>query len=182
MEPLKGKLVRLRALEPEDEDLLLRWENDPAIWQVSNTFSPFSRHILRQYLAQAHLDIFQAKQLRLVIEILETGQPVGMIDIFDYDPFHQRAGIGILIGEQDQRNKGYAGDALATLLHYAFTVLLLHQVYCSIDATNSISLRVFQKAGFRITGNKESWNRGRDGYSDEWFLQILYPEWSSKTV
>ena len=178
MEALKGKLVKLRALEPEDEGILLRWENDPAIWQVSNTFSPFSRHILRQYLAQAHLDIFQAKQLRLVIEIQETLQPVGMIDVFDYDPFHQRAGIGILISEPDQRNKGYAGDALATLLHYAFTVLLLNQVYCSIDEINTISLRLFQKAGFRITGNKEAWNRGKDGYSNEWFLQITYKDWS----
>lgn len=178
METLQGKFIKLRALEPEDEDLLLKWENDPAIWQVSNTFSPFSRHILRQYLAQAHLDIFQAKQLRLVIETIDPVIPVGMIDLFDYDPFHQRAGVGILIGEPDQRGKGFAGDALATLLRYAFSVLLLNQVYCSIDETNSISLKLFQKTGFRVTGKKQDWNRGPEGYSSEWFLQITYKDWS----
>lgn len=182
METLQGKFIKLRALEPEDEDILLKWENDPAIWQVSNTFSPFSRHILRQYLAQAHLDIFQAKQLRLVIETMDPVIPVGMIDLFDYDPFHQRAGVGILIGEPDQRGKGYAGDALATLLRYAFSVLLLNQVYCSIDETNTISLKLFQKAGFRITGKKQDWNRGSEGYSSEWFLQVTYKDWSQMAV
>ncbi|HBB90732.1 MAG: hypothetical protein A2X22_11455 [Bacteroidetes bacterium GWF2_49_14] len=179
MEPLIGKLIKLRAIEPADEDLLFRWENDTLNWQVSNTFAPFSRRILKQYLEQAHLDIFQSRQLRLVIETAEPLKPVGMIDLFDYDPFHQRAGIGILIGDPDQRGKGYALDALHALNRYAFKVLMLRQVFCSIDETNQISLSLFQKAGFRITGRKEQWNRGSEGWTDEWFLQITYTDWAA---
>ncbi len=178
MEPLQGSVVRLRAIEPEDEDLLYRWENDQRIWQVSNTLSPFSKKILRDYLSQAHLDIFQAKQLRLVIEATETGKAVGLIDLFDFDPHHQRAGIGILIGDAEEWGKGYAKDALRVLLKYTFTILLLNQVYCSIDESNSISLNLFKNAGFRITGIKEKWNRSFTGWSNEWFLQMTSEDWS----
>lgn len=181
MEYLQGKQIRLRAIEPEDEDLLFKWENDPEIWQVSNTLTPFSRLVLRQYLSQARLDIFEAKQLRLVIETTKPSKPVGLIDLFDFDPFHQRAGIGILIGEKAERGKGYASDALGTLLHYCFGILLLNQVYCSIDESNEMSLNLFQKTGFRVTGRKEKWNRNLKGWSDEWFLQITRDDWSERT-
>lgn len=179
MEPLHGSLIRLRAIEPSDEDLLFKWENDQKFWQVSNTITPFSRYILRQYLDQAHLDIFQVKQLRLVIETIETDKAVGLIDLFDFDPHHQRAGIGILIGESSEWGKGYAKDALRTLLKYTFTVLLLNQVYCSIDESNTASLSLFKNAGFRVTGIKEKWNRSYSGWSGEWFLQMTIEDWSS---
>ena len=179
MQPLQGILIRLRAIEPEDEDILFHWENDQKIWQVSNTLTPFSRQVLRQYLEQAHLDIFQAKQLRLVIEAIEPEKPVGMIDLFDFDPHHQRAGVGILIGESAEWGKGYAKEALKILLKYVFTVLLLNQVYCSIDELNTASLNLFKNAGFRITGIKEKWNRSFTGWSNEWFLQITSDDWSA---
>lgn len=178
MESLQGVQVRLRAIEPEDEHILFKWENDQKIWQVSNTLTPFSHHILRQYLDNAHQDIFQAKQLRLVIESIETDKPVGLIDLFDFDPHHQRAGIGILIGESTEWGKGYAKESLRILLKYVFTILLLNQVYCSIDETNTISLNLFKNAGFRITGIKEKWNRSYTGWSNEWFLQITAEDWS----
>ena len=179
MESLKGSRICLRAIEPGDEDLLYKWENDQGYWQVSNTLAPFSRHILRQYLDQAHLDIFQARQLRLVIETADSGKPVGLIDLFDFDPHNQRAGIGILIGESAEWGKGYAKDAIRVLLKYVFTVLLLNQVYCSIDESNIASLNLFKNAGFRITGIKEKWNRSFSGWSNEWFLQINAEDWSS---
>ncbi|MFA5814682.1 MAG: GNAT family protein [Bacteroidales bacterium] len=179
MEPLQGTRIRLRAIEPVDEEILFKWENDQKFWQVSNTLTPFSRHILRQYLDHAHLDIFQARQLRLVIEAKDSDKPVGLIDLFDFDPHHQRAGIGILIGESVEWGKGYAKDALKILLKYVFTVLLLNQVYCSIDESNTASLNLFKNAGFRITGIKEKWNRSLTGWSNEWFLQITSDDWSA---
>jgi diamine N-acetyltransferase len=177
MNHLEGRLVRLRAIEPEDENILYQWENDPQSWRVSNTLAPFSRLVLRQYLAEARLDIFEAKQLRLVIEINEASKSIGLIDLFDFDPFHQRAGVGILIGDKAERGKGYAADALSVLIDYCFSYLMLNQIYCSISESNAVSLHLFQKAGFRITGKKEKWNRGFAGFTDEWFLQILREDW-----
>ena len=94
---LKNHIIKLRALEPEDIDILYRWENDTDVWKVSNTIAPFSKYILRQFIENQKYDIYETKQLRLIIEALETQKPVGTIDLFDIDPYNLRAGVGILI-------------------------------------------------------------------------------------
>ena len=141
--------IALRALEPSDIDLLYNWENDPDNWRVSNTITPYSKHILKKYLENSHLDIYQTKQLRLMIDLkdknLKTIKTIGTIDLFDFDPYHNRAGIGILIGDKSERKKGYASAALENLVHYAFHTLQLNQIYCNILTDNKESLILFQK-------------------------------------
>ncbi|MDM8158778.1 GNAT family N-acetyltransferase [Labilibaculum sp. K2S] len=175
MQILEGKSIRLRALEPTDLKLLYKWENDSTIWEVSHTLKPFSIFILKQYLESSHLDIFETKQLRLVIELIETNTPIGLIDLFDFDPFHQRAGIGILINETENKNKGFASEALQILCNYAFSTLQVHQLYCNITASNEVSLRLFTKQGFEIIGNKKDWIRSKNGWIDEYSLQKINP-------
>ena len=175
MDILHNETVSLRALEPEDLELLFRWENNSSIWHVSGTLVPFSKHLLRQYLENAGKDIFEQKQLRLIIELNEQARPVGAIDLFDFDPFHRRAGVGILIAGKGDRGKGYAREALDSLKEYSFKVLKLHQLWCNIGSDNQSSLRLFITAGFRIIGEKKEWNfTGRD-FQDELLLQCIDP-------
>lgn len=164
--------IRLRPLEPEDLEILYQWENDPAIWQVSNTRVPFSRYILKQYIAESHRDIFATKQLRLIIEDL-AGQDIGTIDLFDFDPFHQRAGIGILIYNKDNRGKGLATDTLHLMSTYAVEVLSLHQLYAHITVDNQASIHLFKKLGFQLAGVKKDWIKTREGWLDEEIYQKI---------
>ena len=124
---LRGEKIFLRALEPEDLDFLYALENDPDIWEVSGTLTPYSRKVLSQYLEGAHRDIYEVRQLRLAI-CTPDNTCVGMIDLFDFDPRHLRAGIGIVISEGSNRNKGYGSEALSLICAYGFRVLGLHQV------------------------------------------------------
>lgn len=173
MKLLEGTLIRLRAPEPEDLEYFYKWENDSDIWLISNTITPFSRYILKEYIATAHLDIYENKQLRLMIDTLDGMGTIGSIDLFDFDPYHNRAGVGILIGEESDRGKGYADDALKVLINYAFAVLKLHQLYCNIGSENQKSLRLFQNNGFSVVGEKKEWNRGMRGWQDEYLLQLI---------
>lgn len=176
MELLTGELIRLRAVEPQDIERIQEWENNTKVWHVSQTFAPFSRFTIEQYIQTAQLDIFEAKQLRLIIETVgETATPIGAIDLFDFHPHHKRAGIGILINDEKHRGKGYATDALNTLIHYAFSRLELHQLYCNITASNLNSLKLFKKAGFVESGRKREWLRMQNQWEDEIFLQLLNP-------
>ncbi len=174
MHILENRNISLRAPEPEDLDLLYIWENDPSIWQVSGTLVPFSRYVMKQYLEHAVQDIFQAKQLRLIIQLKSNHRPVGAIDLFDFDPHHHRAGVGILIAEASNRRKGYAREALETLLEYCFQVLHLHQLYCNIAAANSASMKLFKEAGFLESGRKKDWLFDGSGYEDELMFQKIY--------
>ncbi len=162
--------IQLRALEPEDLEFLFKIENDTSFWEVSGTKTPFSKYILKQYIANSHMDIYEAKQLRMVIETKQ--KPIGLVDLFDFEPQHQRAGIGILI-DSDYQHKGYASLALELMLDYSFTILQLHQVYANIETKNIASIKLFTKAGFELVGIKKQWNKIPKGYQDEALYQLI---------
>lgn len=169
---LEGRTTRLRALEPGDIDLMYAWENDTAVWSVSGTLAPFSRHTLERFIQEQQFDIFQTRQQRLFIETL-GGIPVGALDFFELDPINRRAGIGILIHDDALRGKGYASDAVETACRYAREVLNLHQLWCNVGADNEASLRLFRSAGFAEVGVKRDWLWRPDGYGDEILLQKI---------
>jgi diamine N-acetyltransferase len=169
---MNGKAVKLRAVEIADLDLLYKWENDSSVWHISNTTTPFSRYLLEEYIANANLDIYSTKQLRLMIEQHETRTTIGCIDLFDFDPLNRRAGVGILICSE-QRNKGLASEALQLLINYGFDILNLQQLYCNILSDNSNSLKLFEKFGFEKVGLKKKWILMNDLWFDEYMLQLL---------
>lgn len=174
MEILSGKNLQLRAPEPEDLDYLYQWENDPEIWQVSNTLAPFSRFTMKSYIESANLDIYAAKQLRLMIDLKGlTPLTIGTIDLFDFDPYHNRAGIGILIGDKKNRRQGFAEESLGLLINYCFQVLFLHQLYCNISSNNMASISLFQKKGFVKTGEKKDWLKTINGWENEDLYQLI---------
>ncbi len=168
----KGNIM-LRAPEPEDVDFLYQMENDNRLWHLSNTLTPFSRFDLEQYVLLQDKDLFSVKQARFIIVLKnEDHEPVGTVDLFDFEPQHQRAGVGIMVMEQ-YRNKGVATTALEVLIEYAFNHLGLHQLYCNIEEDNHLSLKLFQKTGFEICGKKIEWNRRGDRWINEYLLQLI---------
>ncbi len=172
---MKQIKIKLRAIEPSDIDLIYSWENNPEVWDVSNTLIPFSRHTLEQYiLSTQNLDIYIGRQLRLMVDAYENDSPktVGSIDLFDFDPAHLRAGVGILI-DGKERQKGYATEALKELIVYASSILHLHQLYCNILSSNHFSLKIFQSLGFSIIGLKKEWLKLNNSWQDEYMLQLL---------
>ena len=102
---LKGKQIYLRALEPEDLEFIHLIENDETIWEISNTITPYSKYVIRQYLENVHKDIFEVKQLRLAI-VNSKHITLGLIDLYDFDFKNKRAGVGIIVKDIDQRQKG----------------------------------------------------------------------------
>lgn len=169
---LKGKHIYLRALEPDDLDFVYDIENDETIWEISNTIAPYSKHVLTQYLANAHQDIFEAKQLRLVISNYDN-IAVGMIDLFDFDFMNKRAGVGIIVKQAENRKKGFGCEALKLLSQYCKSHLDLHQLYCNISEENEASLKLFQNQGFEIIGLKKDWNFINGAFKNEYVLQRI---------
>ena len=169
---LANDIITLRAIEPEDIELLYSWENDPEIWEVSHTLVPYSKYILALYIKNSDKDIYETKQLRLMIDTNE-GKTVGAIDLFDFEPHHSRVGVGLLIHNKEDRSKGYASEALDLLISFCFKKLNIHQLYANIESRNKISLGLFEKHGFRICGTKKEWLRTDSGWKDEMMLQLL---------
>ncbi|WP_303318960.1 GNAT family protein [Flavivirga abyssicola] len=169
---LKGENIYLRALEPEDLEFIHTIENDETIWEISNTITPYSRYLIKQYLEQAHKDIFEVKQLRLVISSYKD-ESLGMIDLFDFDFKNSRAGVGILVKEAGNRGKGYGKEALKLLIDYSFSHLGLHQLYCNISEENKVSITLFTNQGFKEIGLKKDWIHNNGTYKNEYLFQLI---------
>jgi len=167
---LKGNNIVLRALEPEDLDFLFETENNEDFWEVSGTTAPFSKFVLKQYIANAGQSIYEALQQRFVIEV--NKQPVGMIDLFDFNPDHRRAGIGILILPNFE-GKGYAKEALKLIINYSFNTLQLHQLYANITSDNTRSIQLFSTLSFTQIGCKKDWILSNTTYKDELLFQLI---------
>lgn len=173
MQALKGKHISLRALEPEDLDFLYQLENNNEIWEISGTVTPYSKDVLRQYLQNAHRDIYDVKQLRLAI-CTNKKVIIGLIDLFDFDPKNRRAGIGIVVLENSHRNKGVGGEAITLLQDYAFSSLDLRQLYANVGSENATSIHLFKKMGFTEVGVKKDWLLSNGSFKDEILFQKIH--------
>lgn len=175
MTTLQGNTIYLRALEPEDLEFIYAIENDESIWEMSNTQTPYSKFLIKQYIKNAHQDIYEAKQLRLAICIKQTHKAIGLIDLFDFDAKNRRAGIGIIIQENAERSKGYGKEALKLLIDFSFKKLQLHQLFANIAVNNEPSLRLFATFDFQKIGIKKDWNFIDNQYQDEAIFQLINP-------
>lgn len=173
MNTLKGKNIYLRALEPNDLEFVYAMENDQSIWEVSNTQTPYSRFLIKQYLENAHQDIYEAKQLRLAICQDQDFPAIGLIDLFEFDPKNRRAGMGIVIQSDQKRNQQIGSEALELLIQFSFYDLNLHQVYANIGTENSASVALFTKFGFQKIGIKKDWVLVNGVYQDEAIYQLI---------
>ena len=172
---LENKWMRLRATEPEDLELLYRWENDTLQWHLGNANAPFSRYTLKQYLAESNQDIYSDRQLRLMITLREQEKTIGAADLYDFDPFHLKAAVGILV-EASEREKGYGLQALQLLEEYAFRFLRLRQLYAFVPVTNRASVHLFEKGGYEVAGTLREWVRQDELFTDVLLMQRINPE------
>lgn len=170
---LKNKAIVLRAVEPEDLEILYRWENSTVLWYHGNTLAPYSKLVLRQYINDSlEMDIYQSKQLRLMIDLVEEKTTIGTIDLYDIDAHNRRAGIGILI-DDDYRRRGFAKQALELMSNYAFDFLYLHQIYAYIAQSNTNSISLFEKAGYQSVGILKDWLQRGEEFEDVCLSQLL---------
>lgn len=163
--------VNLRALEPEDLELLYRIENDTTLWDCSTTNVPYSRYVLHQYIASACNDIYADGEVRMIVENLD-GNVVGVADLTNFSPRHQRAEVGVVILAQERRN-GYAYATLCQLKSHARNVLHLHQLYACVGIHNKASYHLFEKAGFLPNAQLKDWLFVDGGYCDAVWMQCI---------
>ena len=170
---LSNEQITLRALEPTDLDTLYRWENDTALWAVSDTVAPYSREALWHYLEGYTGDIYAQRQLRLMITLSADGTPVGTIDFLNFDPLNNRAELGLFI-DGNYRGQGLGRKALDLLTAYARDHIGLRQLYVFIALDNEVCLKLFEDYGYSRVGVLKSWVKRGSTYRDVALLQMLF--------
>lgn len=169
---LQGPHLQLRALEPEDLDMMYTIENDTTLWDVSNRQVPYSREVLRQYIINSQADLYADKQVRLMMELRTTHETVGAIDLFNFEPLHRHAEVGIAVLQAHQ-GKGYAAEALQLLCDYAFRFLGMEQLVAHIASDNTCSMQLFSTCGFTSCGTLKRWWNVEGTFKDVTLMQQL---------
>lgn len=150
---IEGRLVRLRAREPEDAERAHRWIND---WEVARFLVvryPLSLASERGWVEATPAASFGG--VHLAIETLE-GEHIGNLDLRNVMPENRTAELGIMIGEKGYWSQGYGADAVRTLARLAFHRMNLNRIYLHTYAYNERAQRAFARAGFRVEGRLRS--------------------------
>ncbi|MDD4971086.1 MAG: GNAT family N-acetyltransferase [Paludibacter sp.] len=162
---LENENILLRAVEPEDLDRLYAWENNTQLWDVGNTRNPYSKYVLKQYIVDSDKDIYESKQLRLMMVSAKTGETVGTVDLFDFDIHNSRIALGLFVDAAYQGN-GYARESLHLIEEYVFTYLKINQLYCHISENNIASMRMFEQEKYEKTGLLKDWIKTANGFEN----------------
>ena len=168
---LADGVVKLRALEPTDLDLLYEWENDTRLWAVGSTLAPFSRAALWKFLQESTGDIYASHEVHFVVETIDS-TPVGMLDLFGFDAHNSRCEIGVHI-IPSHRRKGYALRALEIVKRYVFMHLGVNQLYATIPAFHAASVALFDRANFSEQHLMPQWVRQGGEMVDAVIAQCL---------
>ena len=140
------------------------------MWDVGATATPYSRHALRHHIQAMGADITESGELRFVIEY--AGQPVGLIDLTNYDARALRAEVSIAV-LREYREKGIGLEALRLLEEHCRRYLHLHQLYALVPEGNAASFSLFQSAGFTPVFDIPDWHFSNGKYIKATFFQKI---------
>ncbi len=158
--------LRLRALEPEDAEMLYIADNGCDVWPGFESVAPYSLHTLREYALSYDTDPFRAGQIRLVAVFPDSrDQPVGLLDLYEISPLHAHAWVGIYV-RPEWRRSGYALEMLRLAAAYASSTLRLSRIGARVLDSNEASIALFRRAGYRYCGMIPKWHFAKGGFED----------------
>lgn len=169
--------MKLRALEPEDADMLYLAENDCENFARGDAASLYSRHQLLTYALCCDSDPFKTGQLRLVATA-DDDTPLGLLDFYDIKPRDRNAFVGLAVLPH-LRGMGYGSGLLLAALDYAPRILGLASLAAFVHSDNEPSLAIFRKCGFDDVGILRKWHFSDGTLKDVHVFQFLFNRWRS---
>ncbi len=180
---LKGKFVRLTAVEPKEiAEMTAYWNQDSEYLRFA-MLNPANQYSVKKLTAWAEKDLEKdAKDfLFFGIRKLDSDRLIGSCGFSDEIFPHAEAFVGIGIGERELWSKGLGTDAMMVLLRYGFEELNLRRVSLSVTGNNDRAIRSYEKAGFVIEGRQRGCVLRDNQRQDEVFMGILREEWLAKS-
>jgi diamine N-acetyltransferase len=151
---INGKNIFLRPVKTSDIPWIMKWENNPENWLVSETEKPYSFEEIN-LLIESSEDIFENGQLRFILVDNSSGYLLGTMDLFKANFEEKTVHVGILIAEEKDRRKGYAEEAVQLVQDYVFQELKMVTIYSTIQFHNQPSIQLFKKCGFEVVADEK---------------------------
>ncbi len=172
--PFEGRLIRLRAREPEDAPHLHKWFNDPEVTEFLTMRYPLSMKSEREFIES--VTIADYTHAGFAIETLADQRLIGGVDLLRTSPENRSASLGIAIGDKTCWDGGYGTDTMRTVCRFGFEMMNLHRIQLEVYAPNERARHVYEKVGFVLEGRLRDalFKYGR--YRDVFVMSLLEGE------
>ena len=173
-DPYVGRLIRLRAREPEDKPAYLRWFNDWMVVPGIEVRYPLS--IAEQNRRFEDLKALAANHAQFTIETLREKRVIGSCSITGGPPEDRRGELGITVGERSFWDGGYGTDTIRVLCRVGFEVMNLHRVELTVFSDNPRAVRCYEKVGFVHEGTAREFGFWAGAYRDLHYMSVFRDE------
>jgi len=146
---IKGKSVVLTPIIPGDFQALFRWANDVEVARLNDAYRPADWVAHQEWWSNIGKD--QTKVI-FAIRAEDAGAIIGFVQIINISPVHRSATLGIRIGDEANRGKGYGTEAIGLAVDYAWKHLNLSRLALTVFATNPRAVALYERAGFLREG------------------------------
>lgn len=171
---LQGKNFRLRPWVKEDaESLVVHANNKKIAVNLRDGFpNPYTEKEAHRWIAMV---MNNDRDLILAIEI--NGEACGGIGLHGLaDVYRFNAEIGYWLSEIHW-NKGVTTEAVGLLVKYAFENHTWTRIFAGVFSSNTSSMRVLEKCGFRCEAVFRRSVRKDGNFLDEHVYSILKEDW-----
>jgi [ribosomal protein S5]-alanine N-acetyltransferase len=142
-------VVTLGPFLHADLESLFVWLNDAHSAKLDLPYRPLDSIAFQQWLERTPQE---ASQILFAIRTADTARAIGFVLFRNFQPVYQVADLGVRIGAEDDRGRGYGARAVRLALDYAWKVLNLHRVGLNVLAHNQRAIASYHRAGFATEG------------------------------
>lgn len=173
----QGERVRLRGVEPSDAEFFIRWNLDSELGRALDFLWPPVSH------AQVRREVEELSHKKLddgtffwMIEDAASGETVGAIKTHTCNARTGTFSYAVHVG-QEQRGRGFAGEAVLLVVKYYFEELRYQKVTASVYSFNAASIALHEKLGFLLEGTIRRMVYTRGEYFDLLWYGMTREEW-----
>jgi len=176
---LVGERIYLSPMNMEDSGIYVKWLNE---FNVTDYIANSSRVNSLESVKEWMKNSLNKQEPIFSIVKLESDEMIGSISLNDIDYIRRNATLGVFIGEDEERGKGYGTEALRLLLDYGFNYFNLNNIMLKVYEFNKIAIKAYEKAGFKEIGRRRKSYFLNGKYYDEVYMDILAEEFTESYI
>ncbi len=171
---IAGEHIYLSPIDDNDVDVqkYLKWMNNK---DVAIKFGQFNQVVSSKTDLKWIYEPANDMQ-RYAIVLTSGDELIGSISIHNIDHLNRNAFIGIFIGDDEYRNKGYGTESIKLILEYGFKTLNLHNIMLTVHADNYAGINCYKKVGFKEVGRLPEWIFKEGQYIDKLYMGVKEDE------
>lgn len=170
---IEGEKVYLSPMNLEDIEKYVKWMND---FSATDGLGSSSKVTTFESEKSWLINNMDKKEQQFAIVLKETDKLIGNCGFCDINHLHQKGEVGLFIGEEENRSKGYGTEALSLLVEYGFNYLNLKNIMLKVFSFNKRAIKSYEKVGFKVFGKRTEVYYLNGKWYDEYFMEILRKE------